>query len=171
MSKVLTEYSTHATLIAETFRAAFAQTRIGDLSVEMTAPEGSTKGGLLALQHVTLKPVEGLALVVGSVHSGERRADLRTYEHVANVHAERFKRPMPCDAATYQAFLDRARTVLAGLGLSVTIADPAPAPTPPIVPEDLHQEVERGSRPLVWISVLLVSVGLAALAVWLMMRP
>ena len=65
--KILTQYATHANTIADTFRAAFAKTKVGTHSVEMTAPQDSTKGGLLALQHVMLKPETGMGLVVAGV--------------------------------------------------------------------------------------------------------
>jgi hypothetical protein len=121
--KVLTQYASHANMIADTFRAAFTKTTVGDHTVEMTAPTDSTKGGLLALQHVTLKPVTGMALVVGTLNAGEKRAELRSYAHVAKVHEERFKRPLPFDDAAYQAFLDKAEGVLGAFGIETKVTD------------------------------------------------
>ncbi|MBX3191557.1 MAG: hypothetical protein KF819_31475 [Labilithrix sp.] len=126
---VLTQYSSHANTIADTFRAAFAKTKVGDHTVEMTAPEGSTGGGLLALQHITLKPESGMALVVGTVNAGEKRVELRSYAHVAKVSMDRFKRPLTFDEPSYGAYVDKATTILSAFGLDVVVSDAGSAPT------------------------------------------
>jgi len=171
MAKVLTAYASQANMIADTYRAAFAQSKVGELSVEMTAPEDSTKGGLLALQHVTLKPPVGMALVVGSLHAGEKRAELRSYEHVARMHSERFKRPLPCDEPTYRAFVDRSKGVLGALGMTLVVSDPVAttAPVPEAVVDD--EPTPPASRPLVAVGMVAGGLLVAALAVWLMLRP
>jgi hypothetical protein len=121
--KILTQYASHANTIADTVRAAFAKTKVGENTVEMTAPTDSTKGGLLALQHLTLKPPTGMALVVGTVNAGEKRAELRSYTHVQKLNEERFKRPLPFDEPAYKTFLDKAESVLGAFGIETTVTD------------------------------------------------
>jgi len=154
--KVLTQYSTHANMIADTIRAAFAKTKIGDYSVEMTAPEDSTKGGLLALQHVILKPATGMALVVGTVNAGDKRAELRSYAHVAKVQEERFKRPLSFDAPAYALFLEKAGSVLGAFGIETNVND-VPHDNAPSFAEELKPKKSRA--PLyVGIALVLVTV-------------
>ncbi len=169
--KVLTQYASHANTIADTFRAAFTKTKVGTHAVVMTAPTDSTKGGLLALQHVTLKPETGMALVVGTVNAGEKRAELRSYAHVAKVNEERFKRPLPFDQASYDAFLEKAEGVLGAFGIETKVTD-APRDTAPSFadPNEVRdaadaQPAPRSSGALLLASVVVV-LALAGGAAW-----
>lgn len=128
MAKVLTQFSSHANVIADTFRAAFANAQVGRCSVEMTAPKDSTHGGLLGLQHATLRTPANVALVVGTIHAGEKKAELRSYTLVARLHEERFKKPPPFAEAEYGGFLAKATPVLAAFGLDVVVVDALPEP-------------------------------------------
>lgn len=165
--KILTQYASHANTIADTFRAAFMKTKVGDHSVEMTAPTDSTKGGLLALQHVTLKPETGMALVVGTVNAGEKRAELRSYAHVSKVNEERFKRPLPFDEASYRAFLDKAEGVLGAFGIETKVTD-----APRDVAPSFADSEEIAAKPAARVSatmlvvVVIVLLVLAAISAW-----
>lgn len=167
--KILTQYATHANTIADTFRAAFAKTKVGTHSVEMTAPQDSTKGGLLALQHVTLKPETGMVLVVGTLNAGEKRAELRSYAHIEKVNQDRFKRALPFDEAAYKTFLEKAEAVIGAFGIETTVTD-APRDTAPSFAD--ADEVAPKAPPSVsstWfvrILVVLVLFGLAGSAAW-----
>jgi hypothetical protein len=158
MKGVLTQYSSHANTIADTFRAAFAKTKVGDHTVEMTAPEGSTGGGLLALQHITLKPESGMALVVGTVNAGEKRVELRSYAHVAKVNMDRFKRPLPFDEASYDAYLEKATSILGAFGLEVKVAEPPPQDAASDPPSTGPAPARRSWLP---IAMIAVAIGLA----------
>lgn len=163
--KILTQYASHANTIADTFRAAFLKTKVGDHTVEMTAPTDSTKGGLLALQHVTLKPETGMALVVGTINAGEKRAELRSYAHVAKVNEERFKRPLPFDEPSYKTFLEKAESVLGAFGIEVVVTD-APRDTAPSFAD--AKEARPARAPLAMLVVALAVLGmlLAAAGAW-----
>jgi hypothetical protein len=124
--ELLTQFSGHANTIADTFRAAFAKHRVGGCKIDMTAPEGSTHGGLLALQHLTLLPAEGMNIVVGTVNAQEKRAELRGYDYVTRVYEERFKKPPPFARAEYEGFVEKSKPVLAAFGLAIVMADEAP---------------------------------------------
>lgn len=128
-ANLLTQYSAHANTIADTYRAAFRETKVGEYTVEMTAPEGSTKGGLLALQHLTLKPPSGMVLVVGVIHAGDKRAEVRSYASVKAMHEERFKRPLPFDENAYAVFSEKSHAILSAFGLAVTVVDASPPVT------------------------------------------
>jgi hypothetical protein len=164
--KLLTQYSAHANTIADTFRAAFAKTRVGTHVVEMTAPEGSTKGGLEALQHVTLKPDAGMALVVGTVNAGEKRAELRSYAHLDKVNQERFRRALPFDEPAYKEFLDKAASVLDAFGIETKVTD-APRDVAPSL-ADVKEMAPPSAAPFwaVRILVVVVMFGLASAAAW-----
>lgn len=129
MSKLLTQFAAHANTIAETFRAAFAKTQLGDCRIEMSAPEESTRGGHYGLQHVMLRNSSGMAIVAASVHAGEKKAELRAYDIVARLHNERFKKPPTFTESEYATFLGRAAPVFAAFQLEVTtVSDLAKAP-------------------------------------------
>jgi hypothetical protein len=169
--KVLTQVASHAHTIADTFRAAFAKTKLGEHGVEMTAPEGSTKGGLLALQHITLRSPTGLSLVVGTVNAIETRAELRSFAYVGKTHEERFKRPIDFDAAAYDAFLEKARSVLAAFGLEITVLDAPASPAAAEAAEEEPLSEPPGARPpYVLIGAAVVFALLAALALWAAVR-
>lgn len=162
--KLLTQYAEHANTIADTFRAAFAKTKLGDLSVEMTAPTDSTKGGLLALQHVMLKPASGMGLVVGTLNAGEKRAELRSYAHVATVNEERFKRPLPFDEPAYEAFLEKAEGVLGAFGIETQVTD-APRDVAPAFEDTSAVKGAGPSRTLMIVAAVIV-IGIVVGGVW-----
>ena len=162
--KVLTQYSTHANMIADTVRAAFAKTKVGTHTVEMTAPQDSTKGGLLALQHVILKPETGMALVVGTVNAGDKRAELRSYAHVAKVNEERFKRPLPFDEPAYAVFLEKAESLLGAFGIETKVTD-APRDPAPSFADPQEAAPTRNSRSAIvfaLLALLLAGLGVGA---------
>jgi hypothetical protein len=163
--QVLTQYSSHANVIADTFRAAFTKTKVGDLAVEMTAPADSTRGGLLALQHVMLKSSSGLALVVGTVNAGAMRSELRSYAYLAKLNVERFKRPLPFDEPAYATFLEKAESVLGAFGIEVVLSDAPHEPAPAIVDEVASPPARRAPLVPVIVGVLIVLV--VGTGVWL----
>lgn len=123
MAQLLTQYSSHANTIADTVRAAFVTSKVGDCIVEVTAPQGSTLGGKLALQHVTLRPESGsTVLVVGSLDAGKKQAEIRSFGEVAQVHETRLKRAAAFDAAAYRSFTEQLGEVLAAFGIVATVA-------------------------------------------------
>jgi hypothetical protein len=124
MAQMLTQYSSHANTIADTVRAAFAKTKVGDCTVEMTAPEGSTQGGKLALQHITLRPADApSALVIGSLNAGEKRAEIRAFSEVAAVHETRFKKAAAFDRSLYASFVNELAEVLLAFGIEAVRAE------------------------------------------------
>jgi hypothetical protein len=170
--QVLTEFSGFANTLADTFRAAFRTAKVGEYTADMTAPEGSTHGGLHGLQHITLGPQAGLAIVVGTVHAGDQRSELRSYEFVNRVHEERFKKPVPFDATAYKEFLDKSEGVLSGFGITVTVTDAPRDNTPsfhPSLPPAADDDAPRGPRAIM-IAGIIAGVVLVALALLIALR-
>jgi hypothetical protein len=167
--KILTQYSSHANTIADTVRAAFAKTKVGDNTVEMTAPSDSTKGGLLALQHLTLKPASGMALVVGTVNAGEKHADLRSYAHVAMLNEERFKKPLSFDEPTYKTFLEKAESVLGAFGIETTVTDPPADASPSLANARDTRPAPRSLGPILIAFGVAMFVAVIA-AIWVALR-
>ncbi len=169
IKRVLTEYASHANTIADTFRAAFAKTKVGDFTVVMTAPADSTKGGLLALQHVTLQPPSGMALVVGTLNAKDKRAELRSHSFVAEIHRERFKKELPFDEATYKEFLEKAEAVIGAFGVEVAVTD-APRDRAPSFADDKEKTstTSEPARPNVtlWLVVLALAIAFAGGGLW-----
>ncbi|MBX3218428.1 MAG: hypothetical protein KF850_40860 [Labilithrix sp.] len=165
MPKILTQFSSHANTIADTFRAAFVKTRLGECTVEMTAPEESTRGGLFGLQHLTLRNPSGMAVVVGSVHAGEKRAELRAFPLVASLHEERFKQPPSFSESEYAAFLAKAEPILAAFGLEVSAVVDLPKARLSDAPDPLgaagrHEAPSARLRPwLILVAILVVACG------------
>jgi hypothetical protein len=158
-----TEIAMQGARIAGSFRGAFAGTKLGEHTPDMTEPEETTGHGALALLHVTLRSSSGLGLLIGKVDCVKRSAELRPYALVAGEHEERFKKGPDFDVEAYQAFLDKARTLLGDLGLQVSVAG-APAGA---------RKGEPTAAPLVSGKVmlaLLFGLVIGGLVVWLALR-
>jgi hypothetical protein len=117
-----------ATQLAALFNAKFAAGFVGPGSyrVDMTTPVGqSTAGGKQALQHVRLVPLDGKpAIVVGSVSSVEMAAELRTFRHLAELHARRFNGArVPVDVNAHRELLRRLQQFFAANSISVVMVD------------------------------------------------
>jgi hypothetical protein len=171
MAQLLTQYSSHANVIADTVRAAFAATKVGDCVVEMTAPEESTQGGKLALQHVTLRPPEGATLVVGTLNAGEKRAEIRSYVEVSAVHETRFKKLPTFDRPAYEAFIDTLQGVLSAFGIEATVAD-EPTEAPVSITARTEEPQGIAEKPAYWKLAAVIAVGALVFGgvVWLWLR-
>ena len=95
-----------AVSLAELFATRFGPGLDGPVhfSVELSAPDGpSTGGGKQALQHIKLIPHGGgMAVVIGSADTALGTAEVRTFEHVAALYAQRFHgAPLPVDPTRY----------------------------------------------------------------------
>ncbi len=131
---VRTQFAMQALDLADLFKAVVGSEPVlgadGEaFHVELSAPDGpSTGGGKQSVQHIKLvRP--GLTVVVGSADQIERAVELRSYDYVANLHAQRYKgAALPVDRASYDAYVKRARTFFASQQLAVVLKDAAPVP-------------------------------------------
>ena len=149
---------------ATSFNAFFARGLPGPVhhAIDLTTPAGpSTEGGKLATQHVRLLPQGGgVATVVGSVNPAAKTAEVRTFDAIAAVHAQRFggTKP-PIDEAAYGAFSRDLRGFLEMNGYRVSTADAAPA---------LPAVKRGGSGALAVVLLALIALAAAVFAWWRM---
>jgi len=129
-----TQFAMQAFGFAELFNIKIGDQKVAGSTVyrvEMSAPDGpSTGGGKQAVQHVKLVPeVEGDAVIVaGSANQLEKSAEIRTFEYLADLHAQRFKgAPIPLDRPRYTELVKRMQAFFSDQGLRVVMLD-APRP-------------------------------------------
>ncbi|MCA1665117.1 MAG: hypothetical protein LC659_12755 [Myxococcales bacterium] len=105
--------------LAETFNLMLQAERVkGAVTyrVELSAPDGmSTAGGKQATQHVKLVPEGGGSpIVAGSANQAENWAELRTFEHLKLLHAQRFKgAEIPLNRVQYNELLEKLEAFFA----------------------------------------------------------
>ncbi|HEX3772157.1 MAG TPA: hypothetical protein VHV30_14875 [Polyangiaceae bacterium] len=155
-----TFHALQASDMASAFNDALKKVRLqpGDYAPELTTPEGqSTGGGVLANQRLRLVSSQGLpALVVGAANHAEKRAELRTFEHLDAVHVKRFRRPVAIDRTQYEDFLRLAKQLLDALQLRTTLVGP------PTDLEDENSEVRSGGHAGRWVLAFLLGAIVTA---------
>jgi hypothetical protein len=125
----LTTFANQAVSLAEIFNLGFAKRRVEGptlYAVELSAPDGpSTSGGKQALQHLKLVPEGGGAtLLIGTVNLVDHQVELRTFQHVDELHRQRFKgAPFSGEPASYQQLVDAIGVFLSERKYAVTITD------------------------------------------------
>jgi hypothetical protein len=137
------ENRTQFTMKAMSF-ADYFNVRVGDQKVsgpvsyrvQMAAPDGlSTGGGKQAVQHIKLVPDDGkgkAVIVAGAANQIEKTAEVRTFEHLAQLHAQRFKgQRIPLDRVQYGALVRRMQAFFAENGLQVVLVEAAAATEAP----------------------------------------
>lgn len=134
-----TAFAMQALGLAETFNIMLQAERVkGPVTyrVELSAPDGmSTAGGKQATQHVKLVPEGGgTTIVAGSANQAEKWAELRSFEHLKLLHAQRFKgAEIPLNRVQYNELLEKLKAFFAQQGhCNVRVAElprgtPAPA--------------------------------------------
>lgn len=114
-----TAFAMQALGLAETFNLMLQAERVkGPVTyrVELSAPDGmSTAGGKQATQHVKLLPEGGgTTIVCGSANQAENWAELRTFEHLKLLHAQRWKgAEIPLNRVQYNELLDKLKAFFA----------------------------------------------------------
>jgi hypothetical protein len=167
-----------AASLAELFASQFEKGLDGPVRfrVELATPDGpSTAGGKQALQHIKLAPEGGgPAIVIGSANAPTMLAEIRTYEHIAALYAQRFHgAPIPVDVTRYYELGQAIATFFRAMGMQVVFleldggASGAPGQLAP--PQGMVGPASAssgGARTWVLVTILLVGlVGLAALGV------
>lgn len=108
--------------------------------IDLTEPAGpSTAGGKQALQHIRLAPMDGsAAIVIGSVSQPENAAEIRTFRHLNELHARRYKGArVPVDVNAYRELTKRLHAFFVAQGFGVVMVDVTDAPAsnyPPPMP-------------------------------------
>jgi hypothetical protein len=159
-----TQFAAKAATLADQFGAALASYTVSGHRVEMTAPEGSTGGGVQALQHIRLVPQHpgGRALIVGNANRTTASAELRSLAYLDEVSLERFGERTGLDPQQYASFVAAASSFLDKFGLAVTQVMQAP----PARPAPPSHKLKAGFSPVmvavivIW-SVAVLAIGLA----------
>jgi hypothetical protein len=123
-----TQFAMQALSLADYFRARLGDRRVSGYKVVLAAPEGpSTGGGKQAIQHISLIPdAGGATITAGSANPVERRAELRTWEHLVALHSQRFRgKQIPLDKVAYNELLKRMQAFFTDQRLSIVIVDAA----------------------------------------------
>jgi hypothetical protein len=122
-----------ATQLAALFNTTFAAGFVGPgrYRIDLTTPVGqSTVGGKQALQHVRLVPFAGgPAIVIGSVSSVQMTAELRTFRHLAEIHARRFDGArVPVDVNAHRELLRAVQQFFVAQSFTVVMVDLSETP-------------------------------------------
>jgi hypothetical protein len=117
-----------AVSLAELFVSSFEQGLEGPVHfrVELSAPDGpSTGGGKQALQHVKLIPEGGgLAIVIGSADTTRSMAEIRTFDHIAMLYAERFRgAAIPVEAGRYNELGEKLANFFRSMRMQVRFTE------------------------------------------------
>lgn len=123
-----TQVAAKAVSLAELFEARFEEGLDGPVRyrVELSAPDGpSTAGGKQAMQHIKLIPADGAAtIIIGSANTTRQVAEIRTYEHVAQLFAQRYRGArLPIDVARYRDFTQTVASFFTAMKMTVTFAE------------------------------------------------
>jgi hypothetical protein len=154
-----------AVSLAELFAAHFAKGLDGPVhfGVELSAPDGpSTGGGKQALQHIKIIPDGGgMAVVIGQADTTRAVAEIRTYEHVAALYAQRFRgAPIPVDVTRYYELGQALATFFRAMNMQVTFAELGGAVSS--TPQRAVVAQPSGGR--AWMVIASVVVGMMILA-------
>lgn len=128
-----TQFAMQALTLAETFNILMQAERLrGPITyrVELSAPDGpSTAGGKQAVQHVKLVPEGGgSTIVAGSINQVERWAELRSFEQLAELHAQRFRgAEIPLNRVQYNELYGKLQAFFADKGCVVRRAASVPS--------------------------------------------
>jgi len=113
------------------FQALTSKHRLGgnpSYLPQLAAPDGpSTAGGKQALQHVSLIPEGGGdTIVIGSANTVEKRAELRSYRHVARTYSQRWRGAgLPFEQDQYDDLLNQIQAFFSSQSFGVTLLDVA----------------------------------------------
>jgi hypothetical protein len=167
-----TQFAMQALSLAETFNLLMEAERVkGPITyrVELSAPDGpSTGGGKQAVQHVKLVPEGGGATIVaGSANQVENWAELRSFEHLQQLHAQRFRgAEIPLNRVQYNELLAKLQAFFADKGCRVRLAAaPSPSSTPASQPKRASV-ITSGT--LVIVIVFVAAIAAALALTWVM---
>jgi hypothetical protein len=154
--------------LAETFNIMLQAERVkGPVTyrVELAAPDGmSTAGGKQATQHVKLVPEGGgNTIVAGSANQAENWVELRTFEHLKLLHAQRFKgAEIPLNRVQYNELVDKLKTFFGEKMGSVVRMSEAPRD----VASAAAAAKTGASGTMVMIIILVAALAAAASVTW-----
>jgi len=168
-----TAFAMQALGLAETFNLMLQTERVkGPVTyrVELSAPDGmSTAGGKQATQHVKLIPEGGgTTIVAGSANGAEKWAELRTFEHLKILHAQRFKgAEIPLNRVQYNELLEKLRGFFAAHGQCTVRMAEVPRDAAATVDASAAAPASSGaSGTLVLLIILVAALAAAGGVTW-----
>jgi hypothetical protein len=169
-----TQVAAKAVSLAELFEARFEQGLDGPVRfrVELSAPDGpSTAGGKQAMQHIKLIPADGAAtIVIGSANTTRQVAEIRTFEHVAELFAQRYRGArLPIDVTRYRDLTQALASFFKAMKMTVTFAEAEGAPVGP--PAPIAAAGGGGARALIiglGVTVALLVLALAYIFIFVL---
>jgi hypothetical protein len=163
-----TQFAIKAVSFAELFNTRVGGQKVRgtvEYRVEMSAPDGpSTGGGLQAVQHVKLIPqategAAGAVIVAGWVNPFEKAAELRSYEYLSELHAQRWRgADLLLDRTGYGDLVKRMQAFFDQEGLRVVLLD-SPRPATSGGAASSSQAASRGAFVAILVMGLLLIVG------------
>lgn len=160
-----TQFAMQALGFADLFNIKVGDQKVPGYRVEMSAPDGpSTGGGKQAVQHVKLVPdggtgASGAVVVAGSANQLEKSAEIRTYEHLADLHAQRFKgAKLPLDKSQYTVLVARMKSFFAEQGLHIVMLD-APRPVAGSAPVPTAAGPGKGAMVAIFLVIAAMIAG------------
>jgi hypothetical protein len=133
-----TIFASQALGLAAMFQALTSKHRLGGNPAylpQLAAPDGpSTAGGKQALQHVSLIPEGGGdTIVIGTANTVEKRAELRSYRHVARTYGQRWRGAnLPFEQEPYDDLLNQIQAFFSSQSFGVTLMDVAEVEERPV---------------------------------------
>jgi hypothetical protein len=152
-----TQFAMQALGFADVFNLKIGDQKVSGHRVELSAPDGpSTGGGKQSVQHIKLIPEGGgTVTVAGSADQMEKKAEIRSWDYLQALFAQRFKgKTLPIDRTQYAALVKRMQVFFADQGLAVVMLD-----TPP--QSGVERSEPRAMNPMV-IFVMVAIVAIAA---------
>ena len=163
-----TAFAMQALGFADLFNIKVGDTKVNGHRVELSAPEGpSTGGGKQSVQHVKLIAEGGAVLAVaGSADQMEKSAEIRTYEYIAELHAQRFKgAKFPVDKVQYQVLVARMKAFFGEQGLHIVMLDAPRSITAPTA-----RVPKAGSSPATMIGIFVAVAAVIAGVLFFLLR-
>jgi hypothetical protein len=157
-----TQFAMQALGFADVFNLKIGDQKVSGHRVELSAPDGpSTGGGKQSVQHIKLIPDGGgTVTVAGSADQMEKKAEIRSWDYLAQQYAQRFKgKTLPIERTQYAALVKRMLEFFTDQGLTVVMVE---APTPMAAAQRPGASPSGGSGGAMMLVVLVVVAALAA---------
>jgi hypothetical protein len=169
-----TEVTGQAFALASIFKIEFGARDVTGHTPQLSEPKSpSSQSGLLMKQHITLEREGTPAIKIGWLNCAERKALLRTYDRIDQVHHDRYgaSRVRLEKRAYADLFLDLA-SFLRKQSYDVQIEDADPR----TAARETEGAKRRSSRPaaasratqLWWLIALLATITIALTTLWLL---
>ena len=164
-SDTRTKFAMAAVDFASLFNQTFSETIEGH-SLRLTAPEGqSTGGGVQAMQHITLNLSNGNTIVLGSINTVARQAELRAYPQLFHQYSERFdSQSLPLSKQNHDILIEKFGTFFNSQSYQLNLAEAVPPSSP------AQQPKGRSSAAWIIALVFLLLAG-AGVLVYFLLNP